>query len=440
MIGMNHNVFPRTDFEFPFDLIKKNPQRGDRSLRDEDRYIFLETILSARKGLYISYTGQNIQDNSEIPPSIVVSEFIDFLTDLFPGQMKPAGSFFFRHPLHSFSSRYFTGEGPFISYSEENFKALQSRDSKNKNISFIIRPLDHEEEPEEIEVRDLVNFFHHPVRSLLEKIIGLDYRRERTFIPENSEPFAFDGLERYSLENEILDSFLTGKDYRTILERVKKEGELPHGRPGDVQFERMVPGIARFSNKVREQMKGELLDPVEISFDLKGTIIHGVLDKVRNDTILHYNYKKSRGRDFIRPWIEHLAAACAGHEQLPQRSVLVHEKRTWKLDAVEKPEDILEDLVTLYRKGTREPLPFFPDTSYGYAESIDSGKTDEQALKAARKLMTGSGSNRGEKWNKGDLDDPYNSRCFTIERINLIEFKALSMRVFGPFLEAVEKV
>jgi exodeoxyribonuclease V gamma subunit len=440
MIGMNHDVFPRSDYESPFDLIKKNPQRGDRSLRDEDRYIFLETILSAREGLYISYTGQNIQDNSEIPPSIVVSELIDFLTDLLPGKRGPAGSFFFRHPLHSFSSRYFTGEGPFISYSEENFNALQSRKSENKKNSFITRPLDPDEQPEEIDIRDLVYFFLHPVRFLLENIIGMDYRRERTFIPDNSEPFVIGGLEKYSLETEILDCFLTGQDCRKILERVKKEGVLPHGTPGDIQFGRMVPGIARFSDKVKEQMKGNPLEPVEISFEIEGTLIRGMLETVRSDTILHYNYRKSRGRDFFRPWIEHLAAACAGHEQLPRRSILVQKNRTWKLGAVDNPEDILKDLVSLYRKGTREPLLFFPDTSYGYAEKIYSGKPDEQAFKLVMQSMIGSGSNRGDKGRKGDLDDPYNSRCFSIENININEFKDLSLRIFRPLLEAAERV
>jgi exodeoxyribonuclease V gamma subunit len=77
LIGMNDGAFPRQSHPPGFDLIAKNPRRGDRSLRDEDRYLFLESILSARDSLYLSYVGQSIRDNSEIPPSVLVSEFLD---------------------------------------------------------------------------------------------------------------------------------------------------------------------------------------------------------------------------------------------------------------------------------------------------------------------------------------------------------------------------
>ena len=53
------------------------PKIGDRSRRNDDRYLFLESILCARKSLYISYVGQSVQDNSRIPPSVLVSELLD---------------------------------------------------------------------------------------------------------------------------------------------------------------------------------------------------------------------------------------------------------------------------------------------------------------------------------------------------------------------------
>src|SRR5690606_23324463 len=60
-----------------FDLMKESPRPGDRSRRLDDRYLFLEALLSAREKLCISYTGQSIQDNSPRPPSVLVSELLD---------------------------------------------------------------------------------------------------------------------------------------------------------------------------------------------------------------------------------------------------------------------------------------------------------------------------------------------------------------------------
>ncbi len=35
--------------------------RGDRSRRDDDRYLFLEALISAQQTLYISYIGRSIR-------------------------------------------------------------------------------------------------------------------------------------------------------------------------------------------------------------------------------------------------------------------------------------------------------------------------------------------------------------------------------------------
>ncbi|NOQ41538.1 MAG: exodeoxyribonuclease V subunit gamma, partial [Desulfuromusa sp.] len=57
LIGMNDGAFPRQTRPPGFDLIAQHPQRGDRSLRDEDRYLFLEALLSARQCFYLSFVG-----------------------------------------------------------------------------------------------------------------------------------------------------------------------------------------------------------------------------------------------------------------------------------------------------------------------------------------------------------------------------------------------
>jgi len=47
--------------------------KGDRARRDDDRYLFLEALLSAQEYLYISYIGRSISDNQEREPSVLVS-------------------------------------------------------------------------------------------------------------------------------------------------------------------------------------------------------------------------------------------------------------------------------------------------------------------------------------------------------------------------------
>src|SRR5262249_16783522 len=52
LVGMDNRVFPRSQRPAGFDLIASNPRPGDPSLREEDKFIFLEALLSARKKLY----------------------------------------------------------------------------------------------------------------------------------------------------------------------------------------------------------------------------------------------------------------------------------------------------------------------------------------------------------------------------------------------------
>ena len=57
----------------PPDPLAQRPRPGDRTVRDDDRQLFLEALLSARDRLLITYVGQSIRDNAELPPSVVVS-------------------------------------------------------------------------------------------------------------------------------------------------------------------------------------------------------------------------------------------------------------------------------------------------------------------------------------------------------------------------------
>ena len=49
LLGMNEGEFPKIDRNPSFDLIAQHFRKGDRSRRADDRYQFLEIILSARQ-------------------------------------------------------------------------------------------------------------------------------------------------------------------------------------------------------------------------------------------------------------------------------------------------------------------------------------------------------------------------------------------------------
>ena len=99
---------------------------GDRSQRNDDRYLFLESILSARDCLYISHIGRSIKDNTVIPPSVLVAELLDYIRSGYrlegvSGTEEKQIEMLNAHlvtqqRLHRFSSKYFAGDSLF-SYS-----------------------------------------------------------------------------------------------------------------------------------------------------------------------------------------------------------------------------------------------------------------------------------------------------------------------------------
>ena len=62
---MNDRLFPRRNRRPSFDL-SGDRKPGDRSTREDDRYLFLESIWCARDSLYLSYLGQSIRQAEKI--------------------------------------------------------------------------------------------------------------------------------------------------------------------------------------------------------------------------------------------------------------------------------------------------------------------------------------------------------------------------------------
>src|SRR5690606_21120122 len=77
LLGLDDGAFPRRTPASGFDLIGRHPRRGDRARRLDDRYLLLETLLSAREALYLSYVGRDPRDNAKLPPSVLLSEVLE---------------------------------------------------------------------------------------------------------------------------------------------------------------------------------------------------------------------------------------------------------------------------------------------------------------------------------------------------------------------------
>ena len=426
LIGMSDNAFPRQSRPPGFDLIAREPRKGDRSLRNEDRYLFLESILSARDRLYISYVGQSIRDNSSLPPSVLVSELLDAIWRRYPLEAREdfEKRMVVQHRLQAFNRSYFTEGSPLFSYSAENYRALVEQERGTKSLhAFMVAPLD--EPPEEfktVALERLLRFYDNPAAFFLEH--RLKIRLDRSSLPlEDREPFAVEGLELYSMKQEMVEAALCGDDPQELLPILRSRGVLPPARHGEQLFTKILDEVEEFAGKILEKTGSALpLAPLEVDLQLGAFRLTGRLERVWPQCQLHYRSAIMKSKDLMRSWIEHLVLNAADPAGYPRESMLIMTDAAKSFTPTADAAGLLEKLLHYYWQGLSMPLPFFPRSSSAYAK--------KESLGAALKEW------RDDEFNNrpGEGSDPAINRCFGSEPPFNPAFCSLAVELLGPMM------
>ncbi len=211
ILGMNDGDYPRSTTPADFDLMRRDYRPGDRSRRDDDRYLFLEALLSAREKLTISWVGRSIRDNAARPPSVLVGQLRDHIAAGWQLSRPPghAGgsdpeallqALTTEHPLQPFSRRYFeSGRATgLFTYAHEWRAVHGTRQAAASAAALPPRPL---EAP--ITLQDLARFLRQPVSHFYAYRLGVAWHREDETV-EDEELFALDGLGRWARQEALL--------------------------------------------------------------------------------------------------------------------------------------------------------------------------------------------------------------------------------------------
>jgi exodeoxyribonuclease V gamma subunit len=436
LLGMNDGLFPRVARPPAFDLIARYPRPCDRSAKKDDRYLFLETIISARSLLYISYTGQNVADNSVLPPSTVVSELMDYIDQ---GFILPEGQHLVtKHRLQPFSPAYFRG-GDLFSYSLRDYHCAKSiaAGAAAETLPFIGQALS---EPEEsfrtVTLDSLAQFLVNPAQYLLQKRLDIFFEKGDDLL-DDREPFSLDGLERYGLEKDLLEHVLTGSDPEELYPVARASGILPHDMVGRQLFEDTRSAVERFAEQASPYISKAGAEAVPIALDFGPFRITGTLEGVCEGKQVLYRHARATAKDFMHAWIYHLALCAngAGHETLLFSLDKDRKPESWRFGEIESPGTMLQQLLELYWQGLQRPLPLFPKASLAFAEKPLKESGDER-----KALWAGQDAFEGNNFNAGDAGDPYIRCCFRDGEFDEQEFIALARSVYAPMIEHRSKL
>ena len=78
ILGLDENSFPGTVENDSMDLCLRTRKIGDINRIESMNYLFLETLVCCREKLYLSYVAENLRKDTEILPSPVIRELINY--------------------------------------------------------------------------------------------------------------------------------------------------------------------------------------------------------------------------------------------------------------------------------------------------------------------------------------------------------------------------
>lgn len=440
LTGLSSTAFPRQDIQPNFDLMAAAPRRADRSLRDDDRYLFLESLISARDALIMTYPGLSQADNSEAPPSVLVAELLDYLDSryLVRGDA-PSKTLIVRHRLQAFHPDYFQADSTLFSYSAQNCAGAMALSRPPASEPFFQPDTADAAAPvptEGLSLDELIRFLAHPARHLLKSLRVNPASAEDEILDE--EPLAAPaGLDGYGVEMELLQACLE-EDTAALEARLAAWQILPPGPAGSDANAEICAAVRNLAEQVRAERLGDealetdqsIVQPFfhDISLDLDTGRIKGRITTYA-DRIVTYRPAKLKSPDMLRLWVLHLAARATNLDVCSAHVAKDGIFRAPDIDSVEA-KSILNDLTSIYARGMTTPLPLFPRTSLAYAEKRCAGKDHDTSLAAALMQWDGNMVVPAEK------DDAHLSMIYRDEEPDWEEFAALAEQVYGPLLES----
>ena len=450
LLGMNEGEYPRRSPRADFDLmgLPDMARPGDRSRQGDDRQLMLEALLSARQVLYVSWSGRSVRNNSEQPPSVLVSQLQGEI-DLLWGRGS-AQALTTVHPLQPFSRAYFAQGSGLQTYAKE-WRWAQDAGKAAKAPAVLLPPLEAAQGLPAISLLQLGRFLRRPVGAFFRERLQVHLDDERSPL-HDEELFDLNGLELYQLlEHELqhVPADLTQdglpRHAQAVVQRLRQAGALPLAGVGTLQAQKLTHLLqSQLAAALREReayphdagrVLVDLAHPQVRLQDALGGVLAGeggqLSLSLRANALASLKTKTPQpyAEKLIDIWLLSLAAAAMDE---PLRCVVVGRNAVVRVPAQE-PEAAraqLQVLLTTWAEGMCWPLPLPPGVALQWLKDKDN-------LNALADAYEGSDHQGGEK-----DKDPALARTYpTLEDLLATgALDRLAQAVYAPLLAWASQV
>ncbi|KAA1174161.1 exodeoxyribonuclease V subunit gamma [Marinobacter salinexigens] len=481
LLGMNDGDYPRSRPPVDFDLMANDYRPGDRSRREDDRYLFLEALLSAREQLYISWVGRSIKDDSERPPSVLVAQLQDHLNCLWAlaGESAPSvtRALTTQHPLQPFSRDYFPlsnasagSEGhlpkplPEVLRTRSLFTYEQEWRSAHgaDGLSTEQQTLSYQAPEEPLTLNDLANFLRKPIDTFYQRRLQV-YFEDVDDEDTDNENFDLNGLDRWRLDNELIRQGVLkagsedelSERIESTLDRMARRGDLgmgvtEHRLRGELAG-RLPDLYSRYRHALTEWPE-VLKEPVAFDYGYQsargGVEVADLIGELRRNpegqlcrlvvaasSLLSTagSGKKVRYANLMRDWLIHLAGQLTAQ---PFETLILakEEKRLFRFAplAPELARKHLDAILDAWMEATTRTLPIHCEAGFAWITSYYQSKKylgDHERAQSEAGQAYATALERDTGYLRGSFNDP--------DALILSgEFEALLHQLYVPLWEA----
>lgn len=459
MVGMNDGSFPSQNQNPGFDLTLQKKQLGDSSVKEDDRYQFLNALMAAQERLIITYCGRSQKSNTQIPSSVAVSELMDTLSTY----DKDISSFnretinekndaiLFVHPPHPFCPVYYGNHAihhHFYNFSDSNFLITQKIldyhvDPASDNRLFL--PLLSPESVarirnDSIPIEDIISAVRCPPAFFYKHCLNVSISLDESDSPEDQEAFSLDSLTAYKLKSHLADRMLEnpGFDWEKDFDFQYDSGNLPVFA-SDIKSECQF--IAETAKLICNKFGRRVLQ-TEHSFPLcqiGNRIIPLTQQRLHENGYVFFYPVKEKGKHVLQGVIYALVLAASGVKNVRINSVTVKKQgesfqiRTFLSTASDESKKALSQLIAFYDLIQSRPYCFDLDLAW---DAAGGDKLDTASRESLHDLIL-------EKWPKQNFNcgaDPVARHYFgnELSPTGLEEFLHWLM-IISPMMHLMEQ-
>ncbi len=384
LLGMNEEDYPRRTPRPDYDLmaLAGMSRPGDRSRRDDDHYLMLEALLAARQILYISWTGRDPRNNQPRQPALMISQLRDAIARGWPDKYPaddpvPEKNRLLRritqeHPLQAFSRKYLEHPQKHHTWAREWFPDPEEEAGANQTQPVPALPVP---ETATRTLKDFIEFFRCPARAFYRQRLDTFFG-DAPADSEDDETFVLNGLDQYSLLNDVLEAATTVQSTEKLLPIVKQKiaaqlrsGHYAFGIAGQRQAAALrsnAEPILKAWQALKPSWQPEqqrhalyheaghvLLDdwlpPLYLDADQHRAFLQCRASRLLNDK------NQIQADKMADIWIQQLLAADLG---IASRAIVLgRDAMIHSTQPIANASDILKELLDFWAEGLLQPLP-----------------------------------------------------------------------------------